>query len=53
LRDFIRRGVADALADSRDELQALTPERVLSFVDGVYEAAFKILQSMGDSEASA
>jgi hypothetical protein len=51
LRDFIRRGVGDALTAMSDGMEALTPERVLGFVDEVYESAFAILQSLGDAEA--
>jgi hypothetical protein len=51
LRDFIYRGVADALTIARAELQAMTPDRVLGFVTRVYEQAFGILQSLGDAEA--
>ncbi|MEW6657232.1 MAG: Qat anti-phage system associated protein QatB [Thermodesulfobacteriota bacterium] len=51
LQDFIRRGVSDALAALRDGFKALTPDRVLGFVDEVYEQAFGILQSLGDMEA--
>jgi len=50
LRDFIRRGVADALTAARAELQALTPDRVLNFVDRVYEQAFGVLEIMGAEE---
>lgn len=53
LRDFVRRGVSDALHAARTALQALTPDRVLSFVDGVYEAAFGILWSLGEAEGAA
>lgn len=53
LRDFVRRGVSDALTAARAALQALTPERVLGFVGGVYESAFAILRSIGEAEASA
>ncbi len=53
LRDFIRRGVSDALSRARSAAQALTPNRVLDFVGGVYEAAFGILQTLGDAEAEA
>ena len=51
LRDFIYRGVADALTVARAELQAMTPGRVLGFVTRVYEQAFGILQSLGEAEA--
>lgn len=53
LRDFVRRGVSDALNDARTALQALTPARVLDFVGGVYEAAFGILQALGEAEGPA
>ena len=51
LKDFIRRGVADALTSTRTATAALTPDRVLQFVERVYEQAFAILQIMGDDEA--
>lgn len=51
LEDYIRRGVSDALTAARSAIQVLTPERVLSFVDNVYEAAFDILRVMGEAEA--
>lgn len=51
LRDFISRGVADALSAAQAGLEALTPANVLGFVTGVYEQAFGILQSLGDAEA--
>lgn len=50
LNDFIRRAVADALTTARVAVAALTPDRVLSFVGGIYEQAFGILQIMGDAE---
>lgn len=51
LHDFIRRGVADALTSARATAQALTPDRVLSFVGSIYQQAFEILQILGDAEA--
>lgn len=51
LRDLIRRGVSDALTTMRGTIESLTPERVLGFVDEVYESAFSILQGLGDAEA--
>ncbi len=53
LHDFIRRGVADALAVLRIDAQALTPDHVFGFVNRIYEQAFGILQIMGDTEAKA
>jgi hypothetical protein len=51
LRDFISRGVADALSAARAALQTLTPENVLGVVTQIYEQAFTILQSLGQAEA--
>lgn len=51
LHDFIQRGVADALVAAGIDATALTPRRVLGFVEGIYEEAFAILQSMGETEA--
>lgn len=53
LHDFIRRGVADALTVARDAIVSLTPDRVLAFVDRVYEQAFGILEIMAEAEAAA
>ncbi len=52
LRDFIRGGVSDALTAARAATPNLTPERIQSFVDTVYESAFAILQSLGEAEAN-
>ncbi|WP_249791552.1 hypothetical protein [Bradyrhizobium sp. SRL28] len=53
LHDFIRRGVADALATARAVATALTRDRVLEFVGRIYEQAFGTLQIMGDVKAEA
>jgi hypothetical protein len=50
LKDFIRRGVSDALTTARAATATLTPARVLQFVGRIYEQAFGILQIMGDAE---
>lgn len=50
LKDFIRRGVADVLTTTRTAIAVLTPDRVLQFVERVYEQAFAILQIMGEEE---
>ena len=50
LYDFIRRGVADALAVSHVAAQPLTPDQALSFVGDVYAQAFEILRSLGEAE---
>jgi hypothetical protein len=48
LNDFIKRGVADALTAARGELEKLTQEHILEFVDNVYEQAFTILIALGN-----
>ena len=53
LLEFVRRSVADALTPARDAMQTLTPDRVLGFVTRVYELAFSILQTLGETEADA
>ena len=53
LRDFVRRGVSDALTAARAALEVLTPEQVLAFVGGIYESAFAILRAIGEAEAAA
>lgn len=50
LRDFIRRGVADAINQARISFKALTSEQVHNYVDQVYETAFSILQAIGEKE---
>jgi hypothetical protein len=52
LRDFIRRGVSDAVNASGVNIQSLSAAVVKGFVTQVYEAAFDILQTMGDEEDS-
>jgi hypothetical protein len=53
LHDFIRRGVADAMAANRAGLDGLTRDRILAFVEGLYEEAFSFLKAMGDEEGGA
>ncbi|MBN8499146.1 MAG: hypothetical protein J0M32_20205 [Candidatus Accumulibacter sp.] len=52
LRDFIRGGVSDALTTARAETPTLTPDRIQSFVDRVYESAFEFLQARGEAEVN-
>ena len=52
LRDFIQRGVSDAVNAAGVNIQSLTPEAVMGFVTDVYQGAFEILQTMGDAEAA-
>lgn len=51
LRDFIKNSVSDALSAARSELENLTPDRVLPFVDSIYEQAYVILLAVGSSES--
>lgn len=53
LHDFIRRGVSDALADALATVGALAQDRILGFVDGVYEAAFDMRQTLGEAAEAA
>jgi hypothetical protein len=50
LQEFVRNGVSDALTQSRTELESLTPDQALRFVDTVYERAFTILVALGNKE---
>ena len=52
LRDFIQRGVSDALNSANVNIQSLAPEAVMGFVTDVYQSAFEILQTMGEGEAA-
>lgn len=52
LRDFIQRGVSDAINAAGVNVQSLTPEAVMGFVTSVYQSAFDVLQTMGDGEAA-
>jgi len=51
LGEFIQRGVSDAVNASGVDIGALSPDQVSGFVDSVYEAAFEMLQVLGESEA--
>lgn len=53
LGEFIQRGVSDAVNASGVDIGALSPDQVSGFVDSVYEAAFEMLQVLGESEAEA
>jgi hypothetical protein len=50
LHDFVSRAVADALAAAPGVTGALTQQQALQRVDAVYEAAFEMLQTLGDAE---
>lgn len=50
LHDFISNGVADTLNDMKGRLQNLPQDKILEFVDDVYEQAFSVLAAMGEAE---
>ncbi|MEQ8694028.1 MAG: Qat anti-phage system associated protein QatB [Gammaproteobacteria bacterium] len=52
LRDFIQRGVSDALNSADVNIRSLASEAVMGFVTDVYQSAFEILQTMGEGEAA-
>lgn len=52
LREFIQRGVSDAIVAASADIGVLSQDAVSGFVNGVYETAFEILQTMGDREAN-
>ncbi|WP_353618448.1 Qat anti-phage system associated protein QatB [Boseongicola sp. H5] len=51
LSEFIQRGVSDAVNASGVDIGALSQDQVSGFVDSVYEAAFEMLEALGESEA--
>jgi hypothetical protein len=51
LHDFVSRAVGDVLTVARRMSGRLTPQQALQHVDAVYEAAFEMLQTMGEAEA--
>jgi hypothetical protein len=51
LHDFVQRAVSDSLADARTDSGPLTQARALAYVEGVYEAAFDVLQTLGEAAA--
>ena len=53
LHDFILRGVSDVLGAARIAGGPLTPEQALQRVDAIYEAAFDLLQTLGEGEGEA
>lgn len=53
LREFIQRGVSDALYASAVRIQALTQSQVMTFVTDMYQAAFEVLRALGEAETEA
>ncbi len=52
LRDFIQRGVSDAINAAGVTIQSLTHDAVMGFVTYVYQSSFDVLQTMGDGEVA-
>lgn len=52
LRDFVRNGVSDALANARSDGAVLASDRIQGFVDQVYEDAFRFLHAHGEAEGN-
>jgi hypothetical protein len=50
LRDFVRNGVSDALANARASGAVMASDRIQGFVDQVYEDAFRFLHARGEAE---
>lgn len=50
LREFIQRGVSDALHASAVRIQAPTHSEVMAFVTDMYQAAFEVLRALGEAE---
>jgi hypothetical protein len=50
LHDFVSRAVSDALNQVQAAPGTLTPQQALQHVDAVFEAAFDMLQTLGDAE---
>ena len=50
LRDFVRNGVSDALANARTRGSVIASDRIQGFVDQVYEDAFRFLHARGEAE---
>jgi hypothetical protein len=51
LHDFIGRAVSDALGAAQAATGLLTEQQAQQHVDAVYEAAFDMLQTLGDAES--
>jgi hypothetical protein len=53
LSEFIQRGVSDAVSAAGVDIGALSQDQVSGFVDTVYEAAYEMLEALGENEAQA
>ena len=52
LREFIHRGVSDAIQNTEIAIHAINATDQMEFVLGIYESAFEILRAMGETEGS-
>lgn len=52
LKEFIQRGVSDAINAASIDIHALEAADQMSFVTEIYESAFELLRTMGETEAS-
>lgn len=53
LHDFVSRAVSDALTTAPGAEGIMTHEQALQRVDSIYEAAFEMLQTLGEAEGEA
>jgi len=51
LHEFILGGVADAFTEAAIDFSAIVPNAIGQTIDRVYEAAFDLLEAMGEQEA--
>jgi hypothetical protein len=51
LHDFILGGVADAFSEAAIDFAAIDPASISQTIDRIYEAAFDILEAIGEEEA--
>lgn len=51
VREFIRRGVNDALVSITPDVEALTVDRVSEFVESLYQTSFVMLEALGEQAA--
>ena len=51
LHEFILGGVADAFSEAEIDFSAIDPNAISQTIDRVYEAAFDILEALGEEEA--
>lgn len=50
LRDFIQNGVSDALTSARGTFESISQDKMLDFVDGIYEQSFTLLLALANND---